>query len=131
MRKLLLAGSVALMLSVPAAHAQDASTQPPVDPSSGTVSDPAAPPGPPADQPAPPPVVQTQANPPGEGVSTTGVPDPQAAGQTVPPAQPVDPSYQGGPYKGALTAPPASAMNKTYPKCTRTLQDNCRNPGGV
>lgn len=31
----------------------------------------------------------------------------------------------------ALSAPPAEAMNKTYPKCTRTLQDNCRNPGGV
>jgi hypothetical protein len=30
---------------------------------------------------------------------------------------------------GNLTAPPASAMNKTYPVCTRTLQDNCQNPG--
>lgn len=30
---------------------------------------------------------------------------------------------------GNLSAPPASAMNKTYPPCTRTLQDNCQNPG--
>ena len=30
---------------------------------------------------------------------------------------------------GNLTAPPASSMNKTYPVCTRTLQDNCQNPG--
>lgn len=26
--------------------------------------------------------------------------------------------------------PPASAMNKSYPICTKTLQDSCRNPGG-
>ena len=30
---------------------------------------------------------------------------------------------------GNLTPPPASTMNKTYPVCTRTLQDNCQNPG--
>ncbi|HEY6814575.1 MAG TPA: hypothetical protein VI168_03450 [Croceibacterium sp.] len=30
---------------------------------------------------------------------------------------------------GNLTAPPPQAMNKTYPVCTRTLQDNCQNPG--
>ena len=30
---------------------------------------------------------------------------------------------------GNLTPPPQSAMNKTYPVCTRTLQDNCQNPG--
>jgi hypothetical protein len=30
---------------------------------------------------------------------------------------------------GNLTPPPASALNKTYPVCTRTLQDNCQNPG--
>jgi hypothetical protein len=32
-------------------------------------------------------------------------------------------------HHGNLTPPPASAMNKTYPLCTRTLQDNCQNPG--
>jgi hypothetical protein len=71
-----------------------------------------------------------QANPPGEGMPTTGVPDPQAAAQSVRPAMPADPGYQGGPYKGALTPPPATAMNKTYPVCSRTVQDSCRNPGG-
>lgn len=33
-------------------------------------------------------------------------------------------------YKGALTQPPADAMNKTYPVCSKTRQDSCRNPGG-
>jgi hypothetical protein len=71
-----------------------------------------------------------QANPPGQGMPTTGVPDPRAAGQAAPPAMPADPSYQGGPYKGALTPPPATAMDKEYPRCTKTVTDNCRNPGG-
>lgn len=30
---------------------------------------------------------------------------------------------------GNLTPPPPQAFNKTYPVCTRTLQDNCQNPG--
>lgn len=30
---------------------------------------------------------------------------------------------------GNLTPPPRSAMNKTYPVCTRALQDSCQNPG--
>ncbi|WP_395327169.1 hypothetical protein WBP06_10265 [Novosphingobium sp. BL-8H] len=72
-----------------------------------------------------------QANPPGEGMPTTGVPDPKMAAQSVPPAMPADENYQGGPYKGALTPPPATAMNKTYPKCSKTVTDNCRNRGGV
>jgi len=71
-----------------------------------------------------------QANPPGIGIPTTGVPAPNAAAEAVPPAMPADPSYQGGAYKGALTPPPATAMNKVYPTCTRKLQDSCRNPGG-
>ena len=71
-----------------------------------------------------------QANPPGQGVPTAGVPDPQMAGQPVRPAMPADESYQGGPYKGALTPPPSDAMNKTYPVCSKTVQDGCRNRGG-
>lgn len=70
-----------------------------------------------------------QANPPGEGMPTAGVPDPQSAAQPVPPAMPADPSYQGGPYKGANTPPPATEMNKTYPVCSKTVTDNCRNRG--
>lgn len=31
---------------------------------------------------------------------------------------------------GNLAAPPASPQNKTYPRCSRTVQDNCTNPGG-
>lgn len=72
-----------------------------------------------------------QANPPGEGIPTNGVPDPKLADQSVPPAMPADPSYQGGPYKGALTPPPATSMNKPYPRCTKTVKDACRNAGGV
>ena len=30
---------------------------------------------------------------------------------------------------GNLTPPPAQAMNKSYPVCTRKLQDNCQNAG--
>lgn len=72
-----------------------------------------------------------QANPPGTGMPTAGVPDPQMASQSARPAMPADESYQGGPYKGALTPPPATAMNKDYPVCSKTVQDNCRNRGGV
>jgi hypothetical protein len=71
----------------------------------------------------------TQANPPGNGVPTAGVPAPQSASQAVRPALPADPTYQGGPYKGALTPPPASAMNKDYPVCSSKIQDSCQNPG--
>lgn len=70
-----------------------------------------------------------QANPPGMGVPTTGVPNPVAAAQAVPPAMPADATYQGGPYKGALTPPPADAMAKHYPVCTSKMQDSCQNPG--
>lgn len=80
--------------------------------------------------PAQPPVEQVQANPRGEGPASPVPPSPARASDPVPPAQPSDPSYQAGPYKGALTAPPADAMNKTYPVCTRKVQDSCRNPGG-
>jgi hypothetical protein len=58
-------------------------------------------------------------------------PNPAAAADPVAPAMPADPGYRAGPYTGALTAPPPEAMNKVYPVCTRKLQDNCRNRGGV
>jgi membrane peptidoglycan carboxypeptidase len=70
-----------------------------------------------------------QANPPGMGMPTTGVPNPSSAAQAVPPAMPADTSYQGGPYKGAMTPPPADAMDKSYPVCTRQITDSCQNPG--
>lgn len=71
----------------------------------------------------------TQANPPGEGMPTTGVPNPSAAAQAVPPAMPADSGYQGGPYKGALTPAPADAMAKSYPVCSASVQDSCVNRG--
>lgn len=71
-----------------------------------------------------------QASPPGEGVPTAGVPDPQTAGQAARPAMPADQNYQGGPYKGALTPPPATKMDKDYPVCSKTVTDGCRNRGG-
>jgi hypothetical protein len=80
-------------------------------------------------QPAEPPVVQTQANPPGEGTPTPTPPNPASAHEPVPPAQPADPRYQAGPYKGALTAPPAEAMGKAYPLCSKTVRDSCQNRG--
>jgi len=30
---------------------------------------------------------------------------------------------------GNDAGPPASALNKSYPKCSRTVQDECQNPG--
>ena len=80
--------------------------------------------------PADPPVEQVQANPRGEGPASPVPPAPATASSPVPPALPADPGYQAGPYKGALTAPPAEAMNKTYPLCSKTVQDSCRNRGG-
>lgn len=74
-------------------------------------------------------VVQTQANPPGPGPASPVPPNPETASAPVPPAMPADPGYMAGPYKGALTPPPAAAMSKTYPLCTRDVQDSCVNPG--
>lgn len=82
-----------------------------------------------ADPMAPPPE-QVQANPLGSGTPSATPPNPATAGTPVPPAMPDDPNYNAGPYKGAMTAPPEEAMNKTYPVCTRKIQDSCRNPGG-
>lgn len=76
-----------------------------------------------------PPVIQTQANPPGAGMPAETPPNPPTAATPVPPAMPADTSYQAGPYKGALTPPPAEAMGRSYPLCTRSLRDACVNPG--
>ena len=76
------------------------------------------------------PMEQVQANPVGAGTPTATPPNPETAASAVPPAMPADPGYNAGPYKGAMTEPPAAAMNKTYPVCTRKIQDACRNPGG-
>lgn len=77
----------------------------------------------------PPPPVEEQANPQGAGAPTNGVPAPEAASDPVPPAMPADPNYHAGPYKGALTPPPPQEQGKTYPVCTKKVQDSCRNRG--
>jgi hypothetical protein len=73
--------------------------------------------------------VQVQANPPGDRPASDTPPNPDTASAPVPAAMPADPNYHAGPYVGALAPPPAEALNKTYPVCTRKLQDNCQNPG--
>lgn len=85
----------------------------------------------PAEAPPAAPVVQTQANPQGPGTPTTENPNPATAAEPVAPAYPADAGYKAGPYKGALTPPPTEAMGKAYPLCSKTVQDSCRNRGGV
>lgn len=146
MKKLILAAMLGAMTSgIAIAQTADAPVDPAMPPAptqEGSVpqglptdpapTDPAVPPTdpavPPADPAAPP---QTQANPVGPGVPSPTPPAPGSAAEPVPPSMPADPSYQAGPYKGALTPPPAEAMNKEYPLCSKTVQDSCRNPGGV
>lgn len=78
--------------------------------------------------PAAPPVIQTQANPRGEGPASPTPPNPATADTPAPPAMPADPQYRGGPYAGALTPPPTEAIGKVYPLCSRTITDSCQNP---
>ena len=49
--------------------------------------------------------------------------------QVIPAPAPGQPATVVNNHPGNLTAPPPQAFNKTYPRCTRTLQDNCQNPG--
>lgn len=50
------------------------------------------------------------------------IPADSPAASALPPTTPTTVS-------NALPPPPAAAMNKTYPVCSRTLQDSCQNPG--
>jgi hypothetical protein len=50
-------------------------------------------------------------------------------GTTTVSANPGGPAVVTHNNPGNVTPPPESAMNKTYPVCTRRLQDNCQNPG--
>lgn len=101
MRILLLAGAATLALAVPAGlSAQQTAAQ------ANAQNSPA---------PATTTVTTTPAQPATTTVTTT-------------PAQPAQTTITTT-NPGNLTPPPASAMNKTYPVCTRTLQDSCQNPG--
>ena len=101
MRTFLLAGVTALALAVPAALA----AQQTADEANAEA------------QPAPPTttVVTTPAMPAHTTVTTT-------------PAQPAQTTIVTN-NPGNLIPPPPQAMNKTYPLCTRSLQDSCQNPG--
>jgi len=101
MRTLLLTGATALALAVPAALAAQQT----------------------ADQ------ANAQAQPaPATTTVTTTPAMPAQTTVTTTPAQPARTTVVTN-NPGNLTAPPASAMNKTYPLCSRTVQDNCQNPG--
>ena len=59
-----------------------------------------------------------------------------AQAQTPPPSTHVVPAPAPGQpatvinnHPGNLTAPPPQAYNKTYPVCSRTVQDGCQNRG--
>lgn len=101
MRTFLLAGATALAIAVPAAlSAQQTANE------ANAVARPA---------PSTTTVTTTPAVPAQTTVTTT-------------PAQPAQTTVVTN-NPGNLTPPPASALNKSYPVCTRTLQDNCQNPG--
>jgi hypothetical protein len=69
-------------------------------------------------------------NPPAPATTTVMTTPAEPARTTVvtTPAQPAQTTIVTN-KPGNLTAPPPQAFNKTYPVCTRTLQDNCQNPG--
>jgi hypothetical protein len=110
MRTLMLAGATALALAVPATLA----AQQTADQANAQA------------QPAPPTTTVTTT--PAQPAQTTVTRTPSQTTVTTTPAQPAQTTITTN-HPGNLTPPPVSAMNKTYPVCTRTLQDNCQNPG--
>lgn len=56
-------------------------------------------------------------------------PTPPPSTNVIPAQSPGQPATVVHNNPGNLTAPPPQAFNKTYPRCSRTLQDNCQNPG--
>jgi len=132
MRKTLLFGAAAMfgiIATDPAFCFQDAAattaqTQPdeptgPDGPSTPPIGDPA--------QPAPP---ITEPLPPEMPPSSDGAPimrgDMLAGPMATPPSVGGEAAVSGGTTSAMLTP---QAATKTYPDCSKTLQDNCRNPG--
>lgn len=111
MRTLVLAGAAALAVAtVPAALvAQDraAETAPPV-----TQSAPA-----------------TEAVPETANQANAEAPPLPTTEEVVPADQPGEPDTLITTHHGNMQPPPATTLNKTYPVCTRDLQDDCRNRG--
>jgi outer membrane biosynthesis protein TonB len=126
------AAALALIATDPAICMQAAPPPPadpsqPVDPMNPTpVPDPAAPPQP-APQPIPPemPMPQAPATPPAPApvIATDRPIGPMATA----PSAGDDTAQSGGTTSTMMQPVPAT---KKYPPCTKTLQDNCRNPGG-
>ncbi len=108
MRNLILTGAAALALASVPALAQDADATPDRDSATTT------------QQPAPPPIPADEAN---------------AQATPAPPTVTIVPGAASGAggvvttYPGNDNGPPASAFNKSYPVCTRELQDECQNLG--
>ena len=102
MRNLIMIGAAALVLATGPALGQDANANAPVE------------------LPAPSPQSAEQAN---------------AQATPAPPTTTIVPGAASGAgavvttYPGNDNGPPAAALNKTYPVCTRELQDECQNPG--
>ncbi|HEU4649790.1 MAG TPA: hypothetical protein VFS49_00100 [Croceibacterium sp.] len=110
MRILMLGGAAVLALAIPGALA----AQQTADQANAQA------------QPAPPTTTVTTT--PARPAQTTVTTTPGQTTVTTTPAQPPQTTITTS-NPGNLTPPPASAMNKTYPVCTRTLQDSCQNPG--
>lgn len=115
MRTLTLAGAAALALAaVPAALvAQDRAPEPAphgVQPAPAVA---------PATGPAP--ETANQANADAPPLPTTE--------EVIPGDAPGEPDTLVTTHHGNMQPPPATALNKTYPLCTRDVQDDCRNPG--
>ena len=77
-------------------------------------------------QPAP--ATTTVITEPAEPATTTVISTPSTTTVIATPAEPAQTTIVSN-NPGNLTPPPKSAMNKSYPVCTRALQDNCQNPG--
>jgi hypothetical protein len=101
MRSILMAGAVAI-LAVPATIGAQTPGTPPADQTGSNTAQMPPASAPPSSMPAPPPA-------PDAGPAPNPAPDQAST---------------------ANTAPPPDAMNKTYPVCTRKIQDECRNRGG-
>lgn len=149
MRIQLLSGAVALgfLLTDPAICAQPAPT-PPVgsQPVPGETEDPVNPnpmpdpsnPTPPVTEPLPPempmPAGEAQKMPPMAAPDAPAAPPaPEVIDRSLPPGPPATPPSP--PTNTAVSGSTTTAMmtpqaaTKDYPLCSRTLQDNCRNPG--
>ncbi|MBL0925428.1 MAG: hypothetical protein IBJ12_13315 [Sphingomonadaceae bacterium] len=125
----LIATDPALCMQNPTPPANPTDPIPPETPP--TPGDPVPPtppaPGQPMPMPAPMPAPEPEPQP-------TPTPQPPVQGSTdapvgpmaTPPMAGADRAQSGGTTSAMMTPQPAT---KEYPPCTRTLQDNCRNPG--